>query len=397
MRLEGTLDAFSLPDIFQLLSFTKKSGALHLRRPLGEGSGHLHGVVHLRGGKVTGARSDASRQELSRRLVGTGLVDDESLAQAAEELADDPGAGLARLLAEKADLEAAPAAKVAGEQITDAVFDLLRWPEGEFAFVVDESSVDDLGAELSVEELVAEGQRRLESWAAVVEQVPAAHSVLRLAPSAPGELSVSAEEWSLLALVDGRRTVADLVGLSGQGEYAVVKALAALVGRGLLVPGDGDDRLLRRHQLLSALEGVAVEVPVPPALAQPEPGPRPLLLPPSPPGAACRRRARPRGARAAGLRPGAGPQAPSPRADAPVIPERPEPFTPVRRPSTPSTCPATVRAQLGGGSVTPINGHGSVHGATAMQPEAVPSGLVERDPNVNKSLLLRLIAGVRGL
>jgi hypothetical protein len=32
-----------------------------------------------------------------------------------------------------------------------------------------------------------------------------------------------------------------------------------------------------------------------------------------------------------------------------------------------------------------------------MQPEAVPSGLVERDPNVNKSLLLRLIAGVRGL
>ncbi len=32
MKLEGTLDAFSLPDIFQLLSFTKKTGTLHLRR-----------------------------------------------------------------------------------------------------------------------------------------------------------------------------------------------------------------------------------------------------------------------------------------------------------------------------------------------------------------------------
>ncbi len=34
-----------------------------------------------------------------------------------------------------------------------------------------------------------------------------------------------------------------------------------------------------------------------------------------------------------------------------------------------------------------------------MQPDAVPAtqGFVERDPNVNKSLLLRLIAGVRGL
>ena len=30
MRLEGSLDAFSLPDIFQLLSFTRKTGGLHL-------------------------------------------------------------------------------------------------------------------------------------------------------------------------------------------------------------------------------------------------------------------------------------------------------------------------------------------------------------------------------
>ena len=28
---------------------------------------------------------------------------------------------------------------------------------------------------------------------------------------------------------------------------------------------------------------------------------------------------------------------------------------------------------------------------------AVPAGAIERDPSVNKSLLLRLIAGVRGL
>ena len=28
MKLEGSLDAFSLPDVFQLLSFTKKSGVV---------------------------------------------------------------------------------------------------------------------------------------------------------------------------------------------------------------------------------------------------------------------------------------------------------------------------------------------------------------------------------
>jgi hypothetical protein len=372
MRLEGTLDAFSLPDIFQLLSFTKKTGALHLRRSSGTAGRLQHGVVHVRGGLVIGARGDAARQELGRRLVGTGLVDDEALAQAAEELADQPEAGLARLLAEKADLEAAAAVQVAGEQIADAVFDLLRWPDGEFAFVVDEPDVDDLGAELPVDALVAEGTRRLESWPTVVEQVPAADSVLRLSPNPPAERAVTAQEWTLLALVDGRRTVADLVGLSGQGEYAVVTALAGLVGRGLLTVADrADDRLLRRHQLLSALEGVVA-------------GLEPVAAEPTAPAA---------------VEPAAGESTTSGSGeDLPVIPVRAEPFLPPRQPDHPERVSGVVPAQAGltlaGGS-----GHGSVSGATALQPDLAlaPSGLVERDPNINKSLLLRLIAGVRGL
>ncbi|HWG95268.1 MAG TPA: DUF4388 domain-containing protein [Mycobacteriales bacterium] len=385
MRLEGTLDAFSLPDIFQLLSFTKKTGALHLRRPL-TGGAVQHGVVHVRGGAVTGARADVTRQELARRLLGTGQVDDEALASAAEQLADEPGAGLARLLAERADLAADVAVGVAREQITDAVFDLLRWPDGEFAFVVDEADVDDLGAELPVEDLVAEGRRRLEAWPALAEQVPAADAVLRLNP-APAEAPVaSVEEWALLALVDGRRTVGELVALAGRGEYAVVSSLASLVGRKLLVVGaPGDDRLLRRHHLLSALEGVpvAVEEPAaaaPVAVAEPAPAPAPTPEPAPAPQAAA-------------------PVVPAPAAPrAPVIPERPEPFTPARRPDHPEDVPALVRASAGdGATVTSLAGHGSVNGATAMQPAPQPAGVVERDPSVNKSLLLRLIAGVRGL
>jgi hypothetical protein len=260
---------------------------------------------------------------------------------------------------------------VAGEQIADAVFDLLRWPDGEFAFVVDEVDVDDLGAELPVDQLVAEGKRRLETWPTVVEQVPAADSVLRLSPTPPGDAGVAPGEWALLALVDGRRTVADLVGLSGQGEYAVVTALAALVGRGLLtVAESGDDRLLRRHQLLSALEGVVVEL---------EPAASEAVAPE---------------ADAAG----SSTSESSSGADLPVIPVRPEPLLPPRQPDHPERVSDIVPAQAGltlaGGS-----GHGSVNGATALQPELAlaPSGLVERDPSINKSLLLRLIAGVRGL
>jgi hypothetical protein len=40
---------------------------------------------------------------------------------------------------------------------------------------------------------------------------------------------------------------------------------------------------------------------------------------------------------------------------------------------------------------------GEVIGATATAPDPDSTSMIERDPNVNRSLMLRLIAGVRGL
>src|SRR5437868_615258 len=179
MRLEGTLDAFSLPDIFQLLSYTKKTGTLHLRRITD--SGDAHGVVHLRDGAVTGARSDARRQALGRRIVGAGVVDDATLTEAVSRVQADPSCGLARALADSGSLSEEFARALAAEQASDAVFELLRWPDGDFAFVVDESDPDDLGAAVAVEDVVAEGQRRLQTWAEA--DMPLPDDVISMTPA----------------------------------------------------------------------------------------------------------------------------------------------------------------------------------------------------------------------
>lgn len=372
MRLEGTLDAFSLPDIFQLLSYTKKTGTLHLRRDA------EHGVVHLRDGAVTGARSDVFRQALGRRLVGAGLVDDEALAEAVAVVCDAPDTGLARALADTGRLDAELLRQHGVEQATDAIFDLLRWAEGDFAFVMDELDPDDLGAALAVEDVVAEGRRRLESWDAVTAAVPSPAAVVCLAPSPGQDPAIDRDEWALLSLVDGSRTVADLVALSGRGEYVVVSALAALVERGLLSIGSepaGAGALLRRQELLATLE----HAPEPPAAV-------------SPVRVVDTERA---------AEPERGPA--SPRQAAPVraaiIPERPEPFTPARQPDHVEPGPSYARPV----SVSSSSTVGAVQGAHALQPQhdldTVPatSAYIDRDPSVNKSLLLRLIAGVRGL
>jgi hypothetical protein len=93
MKLEGSLDAFSLPDMFQLLSFTNKTGGLHLAND------DADGVVFFAGGRVTGASADGSRQPLARRLVGSGVVEDDALAAAVEAAANGEGVGVVRAVA----------------------------------------------------------------------------------------------------------------------------------------------------------------------------------------------------------------------------------------------------------------------------------------------------------
>ena len=417
MTLEGSLDAFSLPDIFQLLSFTKKTGALRIQSPTAAG------LVYFATGSVTGGSSDISRQSLGRRVVGKGLVSDDVLKQAVTAVRLDNSTGLARVLRDSGSLDEAQLHEIAIEQATDAVFDLLRWTDGDFAFQTDEHNPDDLGIALAVEDIIAEGRRRLETWDALSRVVPSAEVVVSVPLNASAaETVIGAEEWTLLALIDGQRSVADLVDLTGRGEFAIVSAIVSLVERGLLVVGDAspdDDAglpaLLRRQRMLSDLEGrpAPAVVPPPTAVAEPEPQAEPQAEPFNEPDLADLADAVPAQNASTVVhtdKPFQAPMrssvltnaahAPEPRSAAvaagavpQVVPTRPDHLL-NRKPDFPEGPIPGVRQPSAAGQPRTI-------GATAVatDPSIAPSAgaLIERDPSVNKSLLLRLIAGVRGL
>jgi hypothetical protein len=442
VKLEGSLDAFSLPDIFQLLSFTKKSGGLHLQRATTRGS------VYFRDGAVTGASSDDGRQALARRLVGSAGVGETELSAAVERAANE-GIGVSRALLDAGAVDPDFLRSLVAEQVVDAVFDLLRWSEGDFSFTVDEPGPDDVGFSLGVEPVVNDARSRLESWDHACRIVPSPETVLALPVGVREDPVVTRGEWSLLALVDGRRTVAELVALAGRGDYAVVSQLAALIERGLLKVrthevGEGASELARRQDILARLESDRVaaapaetaEILVAPATTfAPLP---PVVLAPEPAQDSADDHSAANGvhadvsfgdastastvasvlaAAAAGEpAPFTRPAAPSPSQDAEpapmqrpaarvddgvaahlvadtrVTPARPEPFMPRRRPEFPddSARPSITRIGGGGGAATAAAG-------LAVAEAADQKSHIERDPSVNKSLLLRLIAGVRGL
>jgi hypothetical protein len=398
MKLEGSLDAFSLPDIFQLLSFTKKTGGLHLANDGADG------VVFFATGQVTGASADGSRQPLARRLIGSGAVDDDALRAAVEAATSTEHLGVVRALLESGAVEEALLRQAATDQAVDAIFDLLRWRSGDFAFVMDEANPDDVGVTLAVETVLADAEARKSTWETVSKVVPSSSSQLAMPVVLPSDPVVSREEWSLLALVDGRRTVGELVDLTGSGQYAVVSTLAALVQRGLLEVRTAEESsetdhvavVVRRQRLLGPLEGqaftpvveaagagVAVVDPAGEAVGEP-------VEPVAPEG-------EPAGDRELVTASSQNGQTMLGGAHVPhdVVPPRPEPFLPRRQADFDETAGSAavrpVHVQAGPSATV-----GDVIGATAIAADP-ESSVIERDPNVNRSLMLRLIAGVRGL
>ena len=419
MKLEGSLDAFSLPDVFQLLSLTKKSGGLHLA------NGQARGIVYFASGVVTGASSDASMQSLARRIVGLDACDDAALRRAVER-ATAEDVGVARALAEAGAVDPDLLNRLALEETIDSVFDLLRWTDGDFAFGVDESNPDDVGLAVAAEHVVAEATARRETWDAVSRIIPSPEVILTMPVVVAEPPAVGRDEWALLALVDGHRSVGELVEVSGAGQFAVVSTLATLVQRGMLVLQDDDSpdhvtRVRRRQLLLAPLEtaepapdpvlaasqtadapaevvvagspaaGVTVDtavvVPVTPTAptAPPIGQPGATEVPQAPAAAA---------ALATSIQDPAEAQPPLGGAHDPinVVPPRPEPFMPKRVVDHPEPARSGFSAPVSPPSVVSATSQGA---AAAAQPMAETA--IERDPTVNRSLMLRLIAGVRGL
>jgi hypothetical protein len=382
VKLEGSLDAFSLADVFGLLSMTKKTGALHLTRSPD------HGVVWLEDGIVVGASQATGPAtlpdgaDLARRAVATAPAGDISPGEIAQLAAGcESGMTLLTTLRDRGLLDPTGLAEVAAEHAVDVVFALSRWTDGDFRFEVEAPRGWALVSQ-PADGLLAAACERVGEWDRVARSLPASDTVLHLSTAAAAAAGLSSEQWLFVALADGSRTVADLVTASGRGEFAAGRCLAELVTAGVLTrePDAGVAAHLAR---LAAVDGDALAVvPDQAVTAAAEPAVVDECQPPA---------------------------APAPADftfEAVTIEELAEPAP------TPPLIAAEQLMSVAAGQHPAEGSRPLTVGALAMSEpdidplynsvselasESGPVPALDRDPDVNKSLLLRLIAGVRGL
>ncbi len=96
----------------------------------------------------------------------------------------------------------------------------------------------------SVQNLILEGLRRLEEMSHLTGLVPALDKPVFLAPEPPqDDIRLTAREWSVLSLVNGKRTVGEILVASGRPEAEVRGILAGLLAADLVVDRKSDEYL----------------------------------------------------------------------------------------------------------------------------------------------------------
>lgn len=256
MALEGTIKDFGLPDIFQLIGLQRKTGILTLKNEKD------NVTVTFENGMVVSADSSTKRLEdrLGNVLVKQGKLSKERLDEA---LATQKATlqRLGHVLTTQNYITNKDLRDALTVQVSQLVFKVFRWRDGEYHFEPAESV--DFDREnfnpMSADFILMEGIRMVDEWPIIEKKIPSMDIVFRpavepssievgvgeadegpaaeakrAAASSASKIRLSPDEERVFRKVDGTRTVQGIIDAAGMGEFETCRTLFDLLNRNLI-------------------------------------------------------------------------------------------------------------------------------------------------------------------
>lgn len=236
MSLTGNLKTVSFPDILQLLATGKKTGILQVST-----SARQKEVAFRDGNIIYASAINSSEDLLGNLLLKKGKISKVDLERAIA-LHKQTGRQLGTTLVDMNLFDKEEVIECLKLQIEEIVYNLFSWQEGEFQFVENVAPKKlTFNIELNTMNVIMEGTRRIDEWVEIQKVLPPDDILLKLSSSPKSkkdEISLTVDEFKILALINGERTLADLIQLSPMGEFVTCRAIYKLIV-GSLVQGAG--------------------------------------------------------------------------------------------------------------------------------------------------------------
>jgi hypothetical protein len=224
--LKGRLEELSLLDMCRLVRNAGETGVLTVR---GDGGS---GLIYFASGRIRHARSSRVPVGFARDLVVRGQLSEDQLRRVTE-LCAKSGEPIEKALVSHGLVSKDAVDTALRREALAAALDLLRWDSGSFEFDQGTRLEGAHPASLEVDELVSKAQYLdaidgLEKSVVRVARLSAASGSGDRAPA------LRPHQWHVLALVDGRRTVLQIVQEARVNLLTVAEALLGLLEVGVV-------------------------------------------------------------------------------------------------------------------------------------------------------------------
>lgn len=233
MALKGDLETINLPDILQLLSTARKTGALSIRRGADEKR------LYFRDGMLVYASSTDEREKLGSVLVREGCIDP-AAAERARAAQGKSGRPFGLCLLEHGII---PHQKLVAGLKTQArmiITNLFNWWGGQFEFLEgDQAWPEEISIGFDIQGIILDAATAVDEWNRIKGMFPDLDVVLEVVPApvkGKGEVKFGAEEWHVISLVNGRRSVVDIAAASNLSDIETCSVACRLMETGFIRP-----------------------------------------------------------------------------------------------------------------------------------------------------------------
>ncbi|MBZ0117605.1 MAG: DUF4388 domain-containing protein, partial [Sandaracinaceae bacterium] len=125
------------------------------------------------------------------------------------------------------------------QQTSELIYDALRWRRGRYRFLrfASRPEAEDARLGLPLAAILMEGLRRVDEWRLIAEQIESFDDVPRRDEESLRGVDrerLSGEERAVLDLVDGERTIREIVDRAAMGSFEVCKILFQMLTSRLL-------------------------------------------------------------------------------------------------------------------------------------------------------------------
>jgi hypothetical protein len=236
--LQGNLKEFNLPNVFQLVKMSAKTGALSIDR---EGES---GKIFFRNGQIYFATAHPGTMPLGERLVKSGHVTSKQLRAALAEQKKKSARGrIGAILLEHGYIDRATLEQSVRDQIEDVTFNFFSWIDGDFTFEADETVTDeDILVEMNVESVIMEGCRRIDEWELIFATLGSLERVPRLRYNdiveEDGGVKLAPDQWRVVCWIDGRHDINTVLKECGLDRFNGAKVVYDLHRAGLVTVSD---------------------------------------------------------------------------------------------------------------------------------------------------------------